>query len=133
MGYVPHAFLPEHTPGIFVGAPSFYLVNARADHVEAALDFLNFMASSPAGHEYMVVGAGMVPAFNSVTLSPDGPFSKAVQEWANRGQIYAWHQNEMPSGFGMDVLGPIFALMASGDITPEEFVDLVADAVAGIG
>ena len=81
----------------------------------------------------MVIGAGMIPAFHSVTLTPAGPLSSAVQEWASRGQVYAWHQNEMPSGFGMDVLGPIFALMAAGDITPAEFVDLFAEAVANIG
>jgi len=133
MGYVPHAFLSETTEGIFVGAPSWYLVNAQSDNIEAALDFLNFMASSPEGHEYMVVHAGMVPAFHSVTLSPDGPLSRAVQEWSSDGRVYAWHQNEMPSGFGMNTLGPIFAQMAAGELTPEEFVDLFTDAVENIG
>jgi len=133
MGYVPHAFLNETTNGIFVGAPSWYLVNARSENVEAALDFLNFMASDPAGHEYMVVGAGMVPAFNSVALSPDGPLSKAVQEWSSQGNVFAWHQNEMPSGFGMNVLGPIFAQMAAGEIDVDQFVELFTEAVANIG
>jgi len=133
MGYVPHAFLSETTDGIFVGAPSWYLVNAQADNIDAALDFLNFMASSPEGHEYMVEHAGMVPAFHSVTLSPDGPLSRAVQEWSSEGKVFAWHQNEMPSGFGMNTLGPIFAQMADGEITPEEFVDLFTEAVENIG
>ena len=133
MGYVPHAFLSETTNGIFVGAPSWYLVNARSENIEAALDFLTFMATSPAGHEYMVVHAGMVPAFKSVALSPAGPLSSAVQEWSASGRVYAWHQNEMPSGFGMNTLGPIFAQMAAGDITPAEFVELFTTAVANIG
>ena len=133
MGYVPHAFLSETTDGIFVGAPSWYLVNAQSDNIEAALDFLNFMASSPEGHEYMVVHAGMVPAFHSVTLSPDGPLSRAVQEWSSGGRVYAWHQNEMPSGFGMNTLGPIFTQMAAGEITPDEFVTLFTEAVENIG
>ena len=133
MGYVPHAFLSETTNGIFVGAPSWYLVNARSEHIDAALDFLNFLASSPEGHEYMVLHAGMVPAFRSVTLSPEGPLSRAVQAWSSAGNIYAWHQNEMPSGFGMNTLGPIFAQMAAGDITPAEFVDLFTTAVENIG
>ena len=133
MGYVPHAFFAEDTPGIFVGAPSWYMVNARADNIEAALDFLNFMASSPEGHNYMVIESGQVPAFRSVTLTPEGPLSTAVLEWSNRGQIYAWHQNEMPSGFGMGTLGPIFEEMARGSITPAEFVDLFTAAVATLG
>jgi len=103
MGYVPHAFLGSTTDGIFVGAPSWYLVNARADeaNIQLALDFLNYMASTPEGHSYMVESAGMVPAFKSVRLSPAGPLSKAVQEWSGAGKIFAWHQNEMPDGFGM--------------------------------
>ena len=130
MGYVPHAFLEIDTPGIFVGAPSWYMVNARADNIEAALDFLNFMASSPEGHHYMAIASGQVPAFRSVALQPEGPLSVAVMEWSGRGQIYAWHQNEMPSGFGMGTLGPIFEEMARGNITPAQFVEMVTAAVA---
>jgi len=132
LGYVPHAFLSQHTPGIFVGAPSWYLINARSENIQAAKDFLNFMASSPEGHEYMVVHAGAVPAFLSVAISPEGPLSQAVNEWSSRGQVYAWHQNTMPAGFGMNTLGPIFELLASGEIDPEGFVRLVSEAVATI-
>ena len=131
MGYVPHAFLPEDTDGIFVGAPSFYLVNAKGN-VDAAKEFLRYMASSPAGHNYMVTEAGMVPAFKSVTLKPPGQFSIAVQEWANAGKIYAWKQNDMPSGFGMDTLGPIFEEMAAERIDLAGFIQKVTAAVAAI-
>ena len=133
MGYVPHAFLAQDTPGIFVGAPSWYMVNAKSANIDLALDFLNFLASSPEGHNYMVVESGQVPAFKSVTLRPTGPLSMAVMEWSGRGQIYAWHQNEMPDGFGMGTLGPIFMLMAQGDIGVDEFVDRFTAAVATLG
>jgi raffinose/stachyose/melibiose transport system substrate-binding protein len=133
MGYVPHAFFTHDTPGIFVGAPSWYMVNAKSDNIDAALDFLNFLASSPEGHNYMVVESGQVPAFKSVTLRPTGPLSMAVMEWSGRGQIYAWHQNEMPDGFGMGTLGPIFMLMAQGDIGVDEFVAQFTSAVATLG
>jgi raffinose/stachyose/melibiose transport system substrate-binding protein len=133
MGYVPHAFLDETTDGIFVGAPSWYVVNAKAPGVDAAKAFLRAMASTTEGHDYMVNLAGMVPAFKSVNLNPAGEFSKAVQEWAATGKIYAWQQNEMPDGFGMGVLGPIFGQMAAGDIDVARFVELVTEAVAGIG
>ncbi|MCL2864275.1 MAG: ABC transporter substrate-binding protein [Lachnospiraceae bacterium] len=132
MGYIPHAFLEEDTEGIFVGAPSWYMVNARAENIDAALAFLDFMASSPEGHQYMAIDSGQVPAFRSVELTPEGPLSIAVMDWSARGMIYAWHQNEMPSGFGMGTLGPIFEEMARGNITPEEFTRMVAEAVATI-
>ena len=132
MGYVPHAFLDKTTDGIFVGAPSWYIVNAKSKNVEEAKKFLTAMASTPEGHDYMVNKAGMVPAFKSVNLKPSGQFSIAVQEWSSRGKIYAWQQNEMPDGFGMETLGPIFHQMASGQIDVQEFVRLFANAVGTI-
>jgi len=132
MGYVPHAYLDETTDGIFVGAPSWYLVNAKAQEIEEAKKFLIAMASTPEGHDYMVNKAGMVPAFKSCTLQPAGQFSKAVQEWASQGKIYAWQQNEMPDGFGMNTLGPVFAQMAQGQIDVAGFVRLFTQAVATI-
>jgi raffinose/stachyose/melibiose transport system substrate-binding protein len=132
MGYVPHAFLDETTDGIFVGAPSWYIVNALAPGAKEAKEFLAFMASSPEGHDYMVNQAGMVPAFKSVNLKPPGQLSIAVQEWASQGKIYAWQQNEMPSGFGMDVIGPIMEQLASQRIDLDQFVQLVTEAVTDI-
>ena len=130
MGYVPHAYLNETTDGIFVGAPSWYLVNPKAKNIDEAKKFLAAMASTPEGHDYMVIKAGMVPAFKSVTLEPAGQFSKVVLEWANQGKMYAWQQNEMPDGFGMNTLGPIFHQMASGQIDTQKFVELFAASVS---
>jgi raffinose/stachyose/melibiose transport system substrate-binding protein len=132
MGYVPHAYLDETTDGIFVGAPSWYLINAKAANIDEAKKFLTAMASTPEGHDYMVTKAGMVPAFKSVTLKPAGQLSIAVQEWASQGKIYAWQQNEMPDGFGMNTLGPIFHQMASGQIDTRRFVELFTSAVSTI-
>jgi raffinose/stachyose/melibiose transport system substrate-binding protein len=132
MGYIPHAFLDENTDGIFVGAPSWYLVNPKSKNAAEAKKFLTAMASTPEGQDYMVNKAGMVPAFKSCKLTPEGQFSKAVQEWSNQGKIYAWQQNEMPDGFGMNTLGPIYHQMASGQINPQGFVKLTTDAVKTI-
>jgi len=133
MGYAPHAFLDENTDGIFVAAPSFYLINSRSENVEAAKEFLRAMASTPEGHNYMVNEAGMIPAFKSVSLQPSGGLSQAVQNWAAAGKIYNWKQNDMPSGFGMNGLGPIFTEMAAGRIDVARFVDLVTSEVSNIG
>jgi raffinose/stachyose/melibiose transport system substrate-binding protein len=80
----------------------------------------------------MVTEAGMVPAFRSVTLHPPGQFSRAVQDWASAGGVYPWPVYELPSGFGMDVLGPIFSQMAAGQINVTEFVRLFTNAVATV-
>ena len=137
MGYAPHAFLDEDTNGIFVAASSFYLVNAKSENVDAALEFLLAMSSTPEGQNYMVSnppgGAGMIPAFRSVALSPSGGLSQSVQNWAGEGNIYNWKQNDMPDGFGTDVLGPIFTELAAGNIDVAGFVEHFTNAVASLG
>ncbi|MDT8336504.1 MAG: ABC transporter substrate-binding protein [Candidatus Izemoplasmatales bacterium] len=132
MGYAPHASAAGTNDSIFVSAPSYYVINKNSDSIDVAKAFLNDLASTTAGHEYMVNEAGMVPAFKSVTLVPDGPLSQAVVEWMGNGKIYAWWQNDMPSGFGMDTLGPIYTNFASGNLTKEQFIAAVTDAIEAI-
>jgi len=43
-------------------------------------------------------------------------------EWMAAEKIYAWWQNDMPSGFGMDTLGPIYTNFANGNLTKAEFI-----------
>ncbi len=80
----------------------------------------------------MVNKANMVPAFSTVTLSPATPLSAAVLEYSQRGKAYAWWQNDMPAGFGMFTLGPIYELYARGTITKAQFVDQLADQIRGL-
>lgn len=126
MGYAPHAAAAGTNDSIFVSAPSYYVINSNSGSIDVAKAFLNDLASTTAGHEYMVNEAGMVPAFKSVTLLPSGPLSQAMVEWMGEGKIYAWWQNDMPSGFGMDTLGPIYTNFASGNLTKEQFIAAVA-------
>ncbi len=139
MGYLPHAVMTEGNDSIFIGAPSFYVINKDADMIDEAKLFLNDLASTTEGHDYMVNDALMVPAFDSVTLEPSTPLSAAVMAWNQAGNAYAWWQNDMPSGFGMNTLGPIYELFAKGvtgdttnGITKEEFIAQVTAAIEAI-
>ncbi|QMS84800.1 ABC transporter substrate-binding protein [Candidatus Xianfuyuplasma coldseepsis] len=129
MGYAPHAAMSGENTAIFIGAPSFYVINKDSDNIADAKAFLNDLASTTEGHDYMVNEANMVPAFDSVTLTPSTPLSAEVMAWNQAGNAYAWWQNDMPAGFGMDTLGPIYELFAKGTITKAQFVDRVALAI----
>ena len=133
VGYAPHASGVGNVDSIFVGAPSYYVVNPDGSNPDLAKQFLNDLASTPEGHEFMVNDALYVPAFNSVTLTPTAPLSAVVFEYAQRGQISAWWQNDMPPGFGMDDLGPIYQLFARGDITKAQFVEQLANEIRTLG
>ena len=131
MAYAPHAFLHEDTDGILVNAPSWYVVNANGN-VEQAVDFLNALATTELGHDYMVNKASMVPAFTNVTLEPATPLSKSVMEWNAAGKTYSWQQYKLHDGFGMGTLGAIYELLASGAIDEPTFEQMMKDAIATI-
>jgi raffinose/stachyose/melibiose transport system substrate-binding protein len=123
VGYAPHASGLGDVDSIFIGAPSYYVINKDGDNIDLAKQFLNDMASTTEGHEYMVNEANFVPAFNSVTLVPSSPLSAVVVDWAKDGKLYPWFQNDMPPGFGMDELGPIYEQFAQGALTKQQFID----------
>ncbi len=131
IAYAPHAFLHEDTDGILVNPPSWYVVNENGNKDEA-IAFLNFLATSEEGADYMVNKAAMVPAFTNVTLAPTTPLSKSVMEWNAAGKTYDWQQYKLPDGFGMGTLGAIYELLASGAIDVDTFEAMMIDAIASI-
>ena len=131
IAYAPHAFLHEETDGILVNPPSWYVINENGNKDEA-LAYLNFLATSEEGADYMVNKAAMVPAFTNVTLAPSAPLSKSVMEWNAAGKTYDWQQYKLPDGFGMGTLGQIYELLASGAIDVDTFEVMMKDAIAGI-
>jgi raffinose/stachyose/melibiose transport system substrate-binding protein len=133
MGFAPHASVKGEHNAIFIGAPSFYVINSDSENKEAANAFLNYMATSQAGHDYMVNQAKMVPAFTNVTLTPDTPLSASAAEWLQKPDgSYTWLQNDMPDGFGMNTLGPIYESFAKGDLTKEEFIGQLVQQIESI-
>ena len=135
--YAPHGAFTTPTDGIFVAAPSWYVINKDSSNIQAAKDFLNFLAGSTAGHDYMVNKIGAIPAFKSVELEPTAPLSISVMEWVNAGKIYSWNQYAFSGEFRDNTLGPIYANFAktlagvSGGISKTQFIaDMKAAFIA---
>ena len=133
MGYISHCYLEEPTQGLFMAAPSWFVVNSQAtpEQQAAAFAFLDYMATTEAGANYMVNEAGMVTAFKSVTQLPSGQFSKALVEASARGGNYNWYFGQNPDGFNQYTLGPIFELYGV-DNDLDAFVADVTAAFASI-
>lgn len=135
MSYIPHAFTDkEETTGLLMAAPSWYCLNKDASEAEqkAAIDFLNYMATSEEGAKYMVEQAGMVPAFKSVTLKPTGQFSAALVEANAKGGNYNWYFGTLPDGFAQNTLGPIFDFFAQDPSDVQTLISGLTDAVSTI-
>ncbi len=54
MAFAPHGSMEQATDGIFVAAPSFYVINKNSKNVAAAKKFLNDLVYTDAGNKYMV-------------------------------------------------------------------------------
>lgn len=132
MGYAPHAFLDTPEKGLFLFAPSWYCVNSKSPNAEAAKAFLNSIASTPEGHDYMVNKAGMIPAFKSVKLQPAGQLSRALMEANARGGNYGVFFGMLPDGAGQNVFGPIFDLFAQNPDNIDQFISDMKKAVANL-
>ncbi|MEI6875152.1 MAG: ABC transporter substrate-binding protein [Spirochaetota bacterium] len=125
MAFAPHGSEKAVTDGIFVAAPSFYVVNAKSKNLKAAKKFLEDLALTARGAQYMVKEAGMIPAYSNVTLNPDGQLSKSVQEWSAAGKVYSWNQYLFTGEFRDKTLAPIYNQFANGSIDKTKFTALL--------
>jgi len=132
MAFAPHGSMSKATDGIFVAAPSFYVINKDSKNLAAAKRFLNDLVFTEAGNKYMVVDAGMIPAYKNVKMSPTGQLSKSVQAWAAAGKIYSWNQYNFTTDFRQKTLGPIYNQFATSAITKAQFIDLMTKAFHGL-
>ena len=132
MAFAPHGSMSKATDGIFVSAPSFYVIDKDSKNVAAAKKFLNDLVYTEAGNTYMVKDAGMIPAYKNIKLSPSGQLSRSVQAWAAAGKIYSWNQYSFTDDFRHKTLGPIYNQFATGAITKAQFIDLMTKAFQGL-
>jgi raffinose/stachyose/melibiose transport system substrate-binding protein len=132
MGYAPHAFLDTPEEGLYLFAPSWYVVNSQSPNKEAAKAFLTAMATTEEGQDYMVNQAGMISAFKSTTLKPEGQLSQALMEANARGGNYGVFFGMLPDGAGQNVFGPIFDLFAQNPDDIDQFVADMKTAVASL-
>jgi raffinose/stachyose/melibiose transport system substrate-binding protein len=128
MAFAPHGSMAKATDGIFVSAPSFYVINKNSKNVTAAKKFLNDLVYTDAGNKYIVQDAGMIPAFANIKLNPTGQLSKSVQAYAAAGKIYGWNQYDFTTDFRQKTLAPIYNQFATGAITKAQFIDLMTKA-----
>ena len=128
IGFAPHGSMAGTTDGIFISAPSFYVINSESENIEAAKRFLEDMVYTDRGQRFIVNEAGMIPAFGNIDLRPSGPLSTAVQEWNALGKVYAWNQYLFSTEFRDATLAPIYNRFATGQIDKAEFVRLMTEA-----
>ena len=135
MGFAPYATLGDkECDGLFLGAPSWYVLNKDSANIDVAKQFLNDLCNSDDGKALMVTKIGLVSAFTNNTLKPAGALASALSDWISAGKTaYSFtNQYKTPSGFNNDVLGPIYSQFAAGGVDKAGFIKLFTDAIATI-
>jgi len=135
MGFAPYATLGDTAcDGLFLGAPSWYVVNKDSKNADLAKQFLNDLCFTTEGQDLMVNKVGLVSAFTNNANKPAGALASALADWIAQGKTaYSFtNQYKTPSGFNMDVLGPIYAQFAAGGVDKAGFIKLFTDAIASI-
>ncbi|MDC7243064.1 MAG: ABC transporter substrate-binding protein [Sphaerochaetaceae bacterium] len=130
VGYAPHAFTEAEQTGLYLFAPSWYVVNSQSPNAEAAKAFLTAMATTQEGQNFMVNEAKMIPAFKSVTLKPSGQLSQALMAANAKGGNYGVFFGMLPDGAGQNIFGPIFDLFAQNPDDIDQFISDMNNAVA---
>lgn len=130
LAFVPLAYNEASAGKLAIGVPSYYAVNKNAD-VDASLQFLNDMAETEAGHDYMVNEALMIPAFTNVEIEPADPLSQDIMAANTDGNVLPWLFVEFPDGYTMNTYGPIFDnYYKSGDA--ESFIKNIQDTAGNV-
>ncbi|HAX73019.1 MAG TPA: ABC transporter substrate-binding protein, partial [Firmicutes bacterium] len=128
--YAPQGSSKSVTDGIFVSAPSWYVVNKDSEYIQECKDFLTYLGLDSAGHDFVINDLGAAPAFNNVENKPENsPLTMSIMEWAEQGKAYAWNQYYLPESF-REALGPIYSLLAQGQIDVEQFIEMMEEQFA---
>lgn len=131
MGIVPLAINEtKYANAIPVGVPSYYVVNKDSKAATEAKAFLEYMAISDRGHQYMVNEAFMVPAFKNVKLEPQDPLAKAIMQYNQEGRTLTWQFTSWPDGWGMNTVGPMLAQFAKDGNADKLLADMEKAAKA---
>ncbi|NFG42026.1 carbohydrate ABC transporter substrate-binding protein [Clostridium botulinum] len=129
-GFVPLAINNDTkiSGSIPVGVPMYWVVNKDSAVNKEAKDFLNWMVTSEAGQTSIVKDMKMIPAFTNFTVEPEDELAKSIVKFNKAGKTIPWAFTNLPDGFTMNNIGPIFSKFARGEIDKTQMIQQLQDA-----
>ncbi|WP_244835493.1 ABC transporter substrate-binding protein [Clostridium sp. BJN0001] len=118
MGFAPLAVGNDGkvSASIPVGVPMYWVVNKDSSVNKEAKAFLDWMVTSKTGQESLVNEMNMIPAFKNFDVESKNPLNKSITEYNKDGKTLKWAFTNLPDGFSMDKLGPLFSKFAASDM-----------------
>lgn len=130
MGFVPLAINNDTkvSGSIPVGVPMYWTVNKDSAVKDEAKAFLNWMVSSENGQKGLIQDMKMIPAYNNFSIQTDDKLAKSIIEFSDAGKTIPWAFTNLPDGFSMEKIGPVFSKYAKGEIDKTQMLEEIQAA-----
>lgn len=127
MGFVPLAINNDTkiSGSIPIGVPMYWVVNKDSKVNKEAKEFLDWMVTSKTGQEAIVKDMNMIPAFTNFTVESDNALNKSISEYNKAGKTIPWAFTNLPDGFSMNNIGPLFSKFLTTDMGPQAKKDML--------
>lgn len=127
MGFAPLAINNDTkvSGAIPVGVPMYWVVNKDSKVNKEAKEFLDWMVTSQSGQEALVKDMNMIPAFTNFTVESDNTLNKSISEFNKDGKTIPWAFTNLPDGFSMNNIGPIFSKFLTTDMGEQAKKDML--------
>jgi len=127
MGFAPLAINNDTkvSGSIPVGVPMYWVVNKDSKVNKEAKEFLDWMVNSKTGQEALVKDMNMIPAFTNFTVESDNKLNKSISEYNKAGKTLPWAFTNLPDGFSMNNIGPVFSKFLTTDMGAQAKKDML--------
>ncbi|MFS0724841.1 ABC transporter substrate-binding protein [Paenibacillus sp. 1P07SE] len=106
IGFLPMALSDdaERSGKVTIGVPVNLVVNNESDAKEEAKIFLNWLVTSEVGQEYIVKKFMFIPPLTTIESTPEdmGALATSLQEYIDRGEIFAHNAGKYPDGVAQE-------------------------------
>lgn len=132
MGFVPLAINNDTkiSGSIPVGVPMYWVVNKDSAVNAEAKAFLDWMVTSETGQKSLVNDMKMIPAFTNFKVETDDTLARSINEFNQAGKTLPWTFTNLPDGFTMEEIGPIFSKFAKGEINKDQMLEAIQATTA---
>ena len=111
---------------IYVSASTGLHINKDSKNLDVALDFLNWLVTSPETKDWMSNDMRSLSAIKGVSPS-DSPVLEDAMVYIENGQTGIWASNLFPSGIDVELI-PAIDKFLLGEITKEDAIDEMNEA-----
>ncbi|AFS69711.1 MULTISPECIES: ABC transporter substrate-binding protein [Exiguobacterium] len=123
MGFIPMPINDdkEKMDRLPVGVPNNWVVNKNSKNKEEGKKFLEWMATSETGKDYMVNKFKFIPAFKSIEAADLGPLADDIIKYSKEDKTISWNWFKYPDG-AVNEFGAIMQAYVGKQKTSEEML-----------